>query len=62
MRASELMKEVTKIMEKHGDLRMLIHDSADGCDIFGMSIYADLADEGSGDEDYIAIGIDAGNP
>jgi len=61
IKASELIGAINELVEKYGDLNVLIHDNCDGCDIFNLSAYADIADNEE-DESYLAIGIDSNNP
>ncbi len=41
MLISEMITELSEIMTKCGNMVVVLHDSADGSDFVGMSIYAD---------------------
>ena len=59
MKLSELISDLFKIYNKYGDMDVVLHDSADGTDIIGMTVYRDPGDEGFFDE--CVIGFDGDN-
>lgn len=42
MRMSEMINKLSEIMMRCGDMNVVLHDSADGSDFIGMSIYSDM--------------------
>lgn len=58
MKISDMMKQLQDIQDKYGDIEVYIHDSNDGYDTFGISIYADEAPT-EDDTTYAVIGMDS---
>lgn len=44
MELNKLISELSKILDRYGNMNVIIHDSADGSDYVGMSTYVDLVD------------------
>ena len=44
MKLSEMINQLTKIKDAYGDMNMVLHDSSDGSDYIGMSVYRDRSD------------------
>lgn len=57
MKLNDMIIKLTNIKNKYGDMRVVIHDSADGSDYIGMSIYRDPGDDEMPDE--CVIGFDS---
>ena len=56
MKISEMVKKLQELQEQCGDVDVCVHDSNDGTDTFGISVYIDKAPT-EDDVDYAVIGI-----